>query len=144
MRTRWRLILPVIGLILFGAESYSSFRLNRELGTIPRRFYYWSSIRLDSDPLRAPCKPGDAGCGWEQNWVWVDSGYLAKALMLIALPAFAFGAVVVGALAHLGVSEVWSFALVMPVLVFAWFYVVGWLIDRWVCKRSHLSAPTPD
>jgi hypothetical protein len=143
MRTRWQVILPIIGLILFGVESYSSFRFNRQLGTTPRRFYYWSSIRLDSAPLHKPCKPEDMGCGWEQNWVWIDSGYVAKFLMLPAIPAFAFGAIVVGALAHLGVSEVWSFGIVMPVSVFAWFYFVGWLIDRWILKRSHPSAPTP-
>ncbi len=57
-------------------------------------------------------------------------------LMLIALPAFAFGAIAVRGLAHLAASEVCSFAVVMPRLVFAWSYFVGGLIDRWVRKRS--------
>jgi len=56
--------------------------------------------------------------------------------MLSALPAFVVGTAVVRALAHLGVSEVWSFMIVMPLLILAWFYFVGWLTDRWVHKRS--------
>jgi hypothetical protein len=76
--------------------------------------------------------------------ILVDPGYLAKSLVLTALPAFALGAVVVRGLAHIGVSEVWSFGAVMPLLIFAWFYFVGWLIDRCVRKRSHPSTPSPD
>jgi hypothetical protein len=127
MRMRWRLILPVIGLLLFGAESYGSFRLNRQLGTLPRRYYYWSSIRLDSDPLNqhfkdsTPRRSGDEGFVWEPKWIWIDPGYFAKSLMLTALPAFTLGAIAVRGLALLGVSEVWSFGAVMPLLVFAWF-----------------------
>jgi len=149
MHMRWRLILPVIGLILFGEVSYGSFRFNRELGTTPRKFYFWSSIRLDSDPMNqrrkgaAPCKSENLGCAWEPNWIWIDSGYLDKALMLTALPAFAIGAIAVGGLAHLGISEVWTFAVAMPLLIFAWFYFVGWLIDRWVRNPSHLRPLSP-
>jgi len=149
MRMRWRFILSVFGLIVFGAVSYSSLRFNRELGTTPRKFYFWSSIRLDSDPMNqhpkvaTPCKSGDEGCGWEPNWIWIDSGYLDKALMLTALPAFVVGAIAVRGSASLGVSEVWSFAVAMPLLIFAWFYFVGWLIDRWVRKRQHPQPPSP-
>jgi hypothetical protein len=25
----------------------------------------------------------------------------------------------------------------MPVLIFAWFYFVSWLIDRWIFQRRH-------
>ena len=41
--------------------------------------------------------------------------------MLSALPAFVVGTAVVRGL---GVSEVWSFAIVMPLLILAWFYFV--------------------
>jgi hypothetical protein len=67
----------------------------------------------------------------------------AKFLMLSALPAFVFGTAVVRGLASLGVSEVWSFAIVMPLLISAWFYFVGWLIDRRVHKQLHSRALTP-
>jgi hypothetical protein len=58
--------------------------------------------------------------------------------MLSALPAFALGAVCVRSLAVVGINEVWSFAVLMPLLIFAWFYLVGALIDRWIGRR--LSA----
>ena len=145
MRMRWRFILPVIGLVLFGVVSYSSFRFNRDLGTSPRKFYFWSSIRLDSDPQNRHHKDASPciGCAWEPSWIWIDSGYLDKAFLLTALPAFALGAITVGSLARLGVSEVWTFAVVMPLLVFSWFYFVGWLIDRWVRKPPHPQPPSP-
>jgi hypothetical protein len=47
MRKRWRVVLPVIGIILFSVVSYHSLRVDRET---PSRYFWWSSIRLDSDP----------------------------------------------------------------------------------------------
>lgn len=144
MRFRWRLFLPILGLFLFGVESYWSFRFNRELGSSPRRYYYWSSIRLDSDPLgtryQGPCKSEYKGCDWEPSWISIDSGYVAKAVMLLCLPAFALGAVAVTGLGHLGISELPSFLALMPVLVFAWLYLVGWLLDTWRRKRLLAAA----
>jgi hypothetical protein len=32
----------------------------------------------------------------------------------------------------------------MPVLIFAWYYFIGWLLDRWTSKRLHRSTPTRD
>ena len=148
MRMRWRLILPVIGLILFGAETYSSLRLNRQLGTVPRKYYYWSSIDLDSDPLNrssAYFRSRDSGAGtWGFQTIWVDPGYLTKALMLSALPAFVVGVVVTSGLARLGVSEVWSFMVAMPASIVAWFYFVGWLFDRLFRRRSRPGTLTSD
>ena len=149
MRARWRFILPVVALIAFGVESCSSLRMNRSLGTTPRRYYWWSSTRLDTDPLNknqkvpslpSPCKSGEEECGWEPKFIWVDPGYLMESLMLLALPAFVLGAISVSVLGHLGVNEVWSFMLLMPLFVFAWFYFVGWLVDRWVRKRRERLA----
>jgi hypothetical protein len=112
MRARWRFILPVVALIAFGAESSSSLRMNRSLGTTPRRYYWWSSIRLDTDPLNknpkasSPCKSGEEDCGWEpRGFISVDPGYLTKSLMLLALPAFAVGAISVSGLRHLGITK---------------------------------------
>jgi len=59
--------------------------------------------------------------------------------MLSALPAFAFGALIVSALEHLGVNEVLSFTFAMPLLIFGWFYFVGGYIDQWIRKRSRLE-----
>src|SRR6266481_4944569 len=36
-------------------------------------------------------------------------------------------------LASLGVSDVWSFTIVIPLLILEWFYFIGSLKDRWVC-----------
>jgi hypothetical protein len=151
MPKRWRIALPCIGLSLFIALTHGSLRMNREIQRSPSRYFWWTSIRLDSDPLNrhpksttAPCKNGQENCvNWElRPIVWVDPSWTAKFLMLSALPAFLVGAAVVGGLAGLGVSEVWSFAIEMPLLILAWFCFVGWLIDRWVHKRSRLRART--
>jgi hypothetical protein len=146
MRIRWRIVLPVLALFAFGAESYLSLRMNQQLGATPRRYYWWSSIRLDTDPsnnnpkVPTPCKSGDENCRWGPNFIWIDPGYLTKSLALLALPAFALGAISVSGLAHLGINEVWSFIVLMPLFILAWFYFVGWFIDRWVRKRRERTA----
>ena len=116
-------------------------RMNREFGIAPRRYYWWSSIRLDTNPLNknpkipTPCKSDEEDCGWEPVDIWIDPGYLTNSCMLVALPAFALGAITVSGLARLGVNEVWSFFVSMPVFTVAWFYFVGWVIDWWLKSR---------
>lgn len=148
MPKRWRIVLPIVGLSLFIAVTYNSLRMNREVQGTPNRYFWWSSIRLDSDPLNRhpkgpiPCKNGEENCvTWDL--MWVDPSLLAQLLMLSALPAFMVGGEVVRGLARLGVNELWCFAIVMPLLVLAWFYFVGWLIERWVHKRSQPRAQNP-
>jgi hypothetical protein len=34
-----------------------------------------------------------------------------------------------------GMSEISSFMSMMPLFVAAWYYTIGWLIDRWLYKR---------
>jgi hypothetical protein len=107
--------LPYIGLCLFIALTHGSLRGNREIQHSPSRYFWWTSIWLDSDPLNrhsksttTPCKNGEGNCvNWELRAIWVDPSWLAKFLMRSALPAFVVGTAVVKGLAGLGVSEVW-------------------------------------
>jgi len=131
----------VVGLILFSGESYESWRMNRVAA--PNRYFWWSSIRLDSNPLDkhffviTTCKNSEENCfEFNRPFMTVEAGWLAKSLMYSAIPAFLAGAVVVGGLSLLGVSQVLSFMVSMPVLIFAWYYFAGRLIDRWKFKRS--------
>jgi hypothetical protein len=34
-----------------------------------------------------------------------------------------------------GMNQILSFMISMPLLIFGWFYFVGWLLDRWSFKR---------
>jgi len=63
---------------------------------------------------------------------WIMPG----TLMLSAIPAFVVGMWFVRALGRHGVNEVLTFMALMPVLVAAWYYAVGWVIDRWTDKRQ--------
>jgi hypothetical protein len=142
MRKRWRVVLPVIGIILFSVVSYHSLRVDRE---IPSRYFWWSSIRLDSDPTNRrnwgaiPCQGGKENC-WKLQTKWVDPGLLDQFLMLSALPAFAVGGFAVRSLGRRGISQVSSFMFLMPVLIGAWYYFIGWVLDRWISNRPHLST----
>lgn len=144
MRMLWRLILPICGLLLFSGESYQSFRSARESHREHWRFFYWSSIRLDSAPLSSqpesvtrPCSNGAENCiEFDPEIIWVTPGPLTKLLEVSALPAFVVGAVVVVGLGRLGINEVISFMILMPLLICGWFYFLGWFIDRWRYKRS--------
>jgi hypothetical protein len=148
MRKRWRIVFPVVGLALFSAVSYHSFRRDREIQRIPSKYFWWSAIRLDSDPMNKgnrgtkPCGSAKENCvSWDL--IWVDPGYLEELLMLSALPAFVVGGFAVSALGRLGISQVSSFMCLMPVLIVAWYYFSGWLLERWTRKWSQSSAPRP-
>ena len=143
MRRPKRLLLPMIGLMLFGTETYHSVRA-KDTHVDSSRYFWWSSIRLDSDPLNghpqvaAPCRRDVEDCaGWVLRGEWVDPGLLTRALMLSALPAFAISVLIVSGLGHLGINENWSFLISLPPLIFAWFYFVSWLVDRWIFQRRH-------
>jgi hypothetical protein len=144
MRRHWRIVFPVFDLILFSAISYHSYETQHG----PSKYFYWSWVRLDSDPAdkdypyASPCKDGKENC---ENWDltiadrWVDPGFLDKILIFSALPAFVVGGVAVGGLARLGVSQVSSFKFLMPILLATWYYFIGWLLDHWIRKRSQAS-----
>jgi len=48
-------------------------------------------------------------------------------LMISAIPAFAVGAIAVGGLGRLGISQVSSFMVLMPLLISTWYYALGLL-----------------
>ena len=142
---RWRSILCLWGLVLFGLLSYGSVRANRYLHTqhLCGRFFWWGSLRLDTDPLNKhpvlnqPCAPDtDQTCGFEPLYVEVTPGWIERALTLSALPAFLLTLAIVRGLAHFGISELLTFMIAMPLLALVWFYTLGLLLDRWQFKRS--------
>ena len=143
MRMHWRPSLCLWGLVLFGLLTYGSIQGNREMSHGRQfRYFWWGSVRLDSDPLNkhrslAPCKAEPEGnCVWVPGYIVVDAGWLEKALVISALPAFLVGVAFVRGLARLGISELTSFMGAMPGLVLVWSYGVGWLLDRWGHRRS--------
>jgi hypothetical protein len=144
MRNRWRWALPVFGLLLFGFGSYEFFT-NPPSPT--GRYLWWSSIRLDRDRLGRQYPSGKPVCksnpnasvdcaSTEPTAMCVYPGWLAKCPFLTCLPAFLLGIAISGALGILGISQVWSFMISMPVLIPSWFYLVGWRLDRRRSKRQ--------
>jgi|SRR5215472_7520017 len=129
---RWRLILPALGLLLFAAEAYESNR-DWNIQSSPHRYVWWSFIRLDSDPLNRSIRKDKAG--WDLPYQIVDPGYLANASLLSGLPVFVASAFIMAGLSRLGVSQVLTFMISTPVLLFAWYYFLGWLLDRWRARR---------
>lgn len=141
---RWRIILPLLALVLFTMGTAGALYENRHIFHF-RRYFYWSSIRLDSDPLNrqhkldaaVPCTEDAKDCSsWDPEVVWVTPGPVARLLMLAGWPAFFLGKQTANSLGGLGVSQVWSFIMSMPVFIWAWFYSLGALIDRWRDLKS--------
>ena len=86
---------------------------------------------------KTPCPNKNDDCvAWDPEYIWVAPGWTERVVVLAALPAFAVGVAVVRGLGRLGVSEVLSFMTTMPVLLFAWYYGIGWLVDRYARKRK--------
>ena len=121
MRKRWRVVLPIIGIILFNVVTYHSLQAYRES---PSRYFWWSSIRLDSEPSNKrngdaiPCQEGKEN-RWELRTKWVDPGFLEQFLMLSALPTFVVGGFAVLGLGTIGISQVSSFMFLTPMLICA-------------------------
>jgi hypothetical protein len=60
-------------------------------------------------------------------------------LMLSGLPAFVCSKMIVTGLGPLGVNQIWSFMISLPPVLSAWYFFLGWLVDRWRFKRLHPS-----
>ncbi len=159
MRNHWRLILPIAGLLLFAGVTYDSLQGRPK---IPSQYLWWSILRLDSDPLNAqhrvgtPCIRAKGNCrprsftrgaktpgtiarsnytSWNPASLWVSPELASELLILSAFPALAAGMSWVRLLGSQGMSEISSFMSTMPLFVAAWYYTIGWLIDRWLHKR---------
>lgn len=146
MRIRWRFILPVVGLLLFGGVTYHSLPI---AGTGDDRYFWWSSIRLDSKPLGrqtpVPCSDKNTDCAhWDPPFD-VYPSWIARSLMLPALPAFLSEGLIVLGLSRLGVSQITTFMVSMPLLIATWYYFVGRVVDYWVMRRTlRARAPTAE
>jgi hypothetical protein len=148
MRRFWRLLLPILGVLLFSLVSWQSLRVNREIHQhLPNKYFLWSAIRLDTDPANRrnwdmrTCKNGDENCvSWDLKNMWVDPGLLDGFLLLTAFPAFVLCRLIVGFLGKMGINEFTSFMLLMPVLLLIWFYFVGRVLDGWIQRKSKRSG----
>ena len=158
----WSLLLPLFALAWFCIGSNSAFRFNRQIDHgCPARYFYWGSIRLDSDPLERhpisktviPCKNGEKDCFcWGEPVVWIDPGWDEKAFVVSALPALLLTKLAKEAFARFGISSVITFFVSMPLFLSAWFYLIGWWIDdtgrsarsnlRTITNFTRASEPT--
>jgi hypothetical protein len=143
MNMRWRILLPIIGVIAFGAISYSSYRTGRERHQIPSRYFKWSTLPLDSTPLReqslSDCVASGVPClAWEQEPTIMSPTVFERLFILSALPAVAACLTLTFVLGKIGVNEILSFMVSMPFLTAAWFYLVGRLLDRRRSRRINL------
>jgi len=142
MHLRWSVILPLAGLLLFTIVSYQSSRVNDELHRSPNRYYRWSSLRLDTDPINRNPKPADRCkdepdhcAGWDVSTRRPAPGRLDRILVVSAFPAFLAAFALVLAFGRQGTSEVLVFMVVMPTFLFGWYYFIGRMIERWFYKR---------
>jgi hypothetical protein len=150
MQIRCSVILPVFGLVLFAVVTYKSMSMNPPAEGVPNKYYWWSSLRLDTDPLNkhpkpaAPCEKKEANCvDLRPPVTHVTPALLDRLLTYSALPAFLAGAGLVIALSKRGIDEVLTFMVSMPIFLFFWFFFVGWLLDRLIIRLLQPKNVTP-
>ena len=142
MVNHWRFVLPSVGLMLFTLVSWTSFSWQHD-NPHPGRYFWWSSIRLDTDPAGRrfktppPCTGIDEPC-WDPIYLWRSLDWPATLLMVSAFPAFYAVICLARLLGRAAISEVTTFMFVMPLLLFVWYYWLGWWIDR---RRAKKHAP---
>ena len=149
MQIRFNQILPLLGLLLFAAVTYRSMGVNTQGPDGPHKYYWWSSLRLDTDPLNRhpapaqPCSNGAPNCStWMLQTQWITPAYMDRLLIYASLPAFLAGTAIVAELSKRGVDEVLTFMVSMPILLFLWFYFSGWLLDRLIARLQSRRART--
>jgi hypothetical protein len=147
MEIRFSLILPVLGLLLFTAVTLRSAKVNEHDAAHPHKYYWWSSLRLDTDPLNQhpatppPCGDKEKNCAQDESrTLQVSPNVLDKTLAISGFPAFLAGAGIVALSSRRGIDEVLAFMVSMPILLFGWYYLVGWLVDWLVARRNGASA----
>jgi hypothetical protein len=144
------MVLPVLGLIVFAGISWHAYSDLREgKAAAGRYFYVWSTIRLDSHPPTerspVPCDKAKECVSWgEPDESPPHPGILVGIFAFCALPAFFIGLFITYGLGRFGINEIVGFMISMPLLIFGWFYFVGWLVDRWKFKHSSPRRITPD
>jgi hypothetical protein len=83
------------------------------------------------------CKEAEENCAtWDLKNTWVDPGLLDGFLLLTAFPAFILSRLMAGILGTMGINQLTTFMLSMPVLLLLWYYFVGQLLDGWMHRRS--------
>ncbi len=138
MRQSRLLILPTIGLFLFAVGTYASVRFNRQYHIGSHKYFYWSSIRLDKHPIDrrfrlVSCNPNHSDCPpWEPDHIWVEPGVVARICVTSAFPAFLLGLFITRNLGRVGINEVTTFMISMPLLLFGWCYLVSWTIGGFI------------
>ena len=147
MRPCSRIILPVVGLLLFAWVTGQSVWVQRSGWHGSPRYFWWGSIALDSDPLNkhqpvAPaCQNAAEHCStWNPKAVIAEPGNVEMLVAVSGLPAFAISSATVSRLGRLGVNEIWTFMISTPLLLLAWYCLVGWLLDRLASKLQHKSS----
>jgi hypothetical protein len=147
MRKRWMVILPLCGLVLFLLVTYHAFRQRGEFHRNHNdRYFYWSMIRLDTDPLNrygrgrvpSPCASAEKDCmEWEPEIRYINPGFLVRFLILSALPSFLLESLIIHLMARLGVNELPVFLITTPIFICAWYCALGLAVDRWLFRRKH-------
>ena len=132
MRLHW--FFPAVALVIFAIITFQSYRWHRRYYPKDPTFL-WGTLHLDSDPLnrhaRNRCGDSDQDCeGFELRTLWVEPGPLLEYYLLLSMPAFLLARLVTAAFAKVGVSEVVTFMICMPIALCAWYYVVGRASDR--------------
>ena len=130
-------------------RSYESLRTVTKYWQItpPGKYFWWSMIELDSDPSDKldPHHKARQENSYMRSMMEITSGLPDKILVFSALPAFIVGRFAVIVLGNLlGISQVSSFMVLMPVLIFAWYYFVSWLLERRIRKRQRPTFVGPD
>src|SRR5262252_10981400 len=112
MRIRFSAFLPIAGLLLFAAVTYRSMEVNQRGPDGPHKYYWWSSLRLDTDPLNKnpkftkPCKDGPGKCPeWTPAPEDIVPGRLERVLTASGFPAILAATGLVIELSKHGIDE---------------------------------------
>lgn len=146
MRQTRLLVLPVLGMLFFVNESYSSYQQY----THSRSTCYWwgAFIALDSKPLVKTVAFEGQGpvtdCEFQEQVIDRFGTRMSLRLFaMTALPAFIASLALAHGIGRFGVNEIPIFIGSTPALIFAWYYFAGLAFQRWPRRRRRRKAFNP-
>jgi hypothetical protein len=147
MRKLFRVALPTAAVIAFGAISYGSYHNAQQHHQLQARYFVWSTLRLDSDPLGkrypSPCanlNTGESCFVWEDLAIYRHPSNAERVFVLLDFPAMIVGMFVSFMLGRIGVNEIWTFMISIPLLTAAWCFLVGRILDRRIFQRERFLS----
>src|SRR3954468_19712865 len=144
-RRRWQIVLPVVGLLLFGFFTTACIVRNHQIKS--SKYFWWGGLGLERRPLEIEphfrTDDGAESVGWDPGHIWIEQSPIQELIVLSGFPAFLALIPIFSLSRMFGLDQLYVFLAAAPILLTCWYWFVGWLIDHgWMTRPLWHRQPT--